>query len=353
MAMLSDPEQGRAAGGAAVSVSREDFVSPEVARWCAGCGDFSVLTQLQRVLAEVGEPPELYAMVSGIGCAGRLPYYLNTNGFHSIHGRAPAVATGVKAVRPDLTVWVFTGDGDALSIGGNHLLHAMRRNVDIKVLLMNNRIYGLTKGQASPTSEKGKVTKSTPRGSVDEPISPVSIALAAGATFVARSVGADGEHLRGVLRRAALHRGFALVEVLQNCAIFNDGAWDEVAAPAVRDDRLLRLGHGQPMVFGKKRNKGIRLRGLTPEVVSLDGGSAVEDLLVHDERQAHTAIAYLLAAMSFPDFPIPIGVFRDLERASHHELLRSSAASREDWEDEVSHVHSLLEGSDVWRVASE
>jgi 2-oxoglutarate ferredoxin oxidoreductase subunit beta len=353
MAMVTDPEQGSAVRAAPGSLSREDFVSPEAPRWCAGCGDFSVLAQLQRVLAEAGEPPEMYAMVSGIGCSGRLPYYLNTNGFHSIHGRAPAIATGVKAVRPDLTVWVFTGDGDALSIGGNHLLHAMRRNVDIKVLLMNNRIYGLTKGQASPTSEMGKITKSTPRGSVDEPINPVSIALAAGATFVARSVGADGEHLREVLRRAALHRGSAFVEVLQNCAIFNDGAWDEITAPAVRDERLLRVGQGQPMVFGKERDRGIRLRGLTPEVVSLNGSSAMEDLLVHDERLSATANAYLLAAMSFPDFPIPIGVFRDLQRPSHHELLRSGSASRDNCQDDLSHMHDLLEGSDVWRVARE
>ena len=244
-------------------------MSDQEVRWCPGCGDYSILAQTQKVMPDFGYPKENIVFISGIGCSGRLPYYMNTYGFHSIHGRAPAIATGLKAARPDLMVWVITGDGDALSIGGNHLVHALRRNVDLRIIMFNNRIYGLTKGQASPTSEFGKVTKSSPYGTVDYPVSPLAIALAAEATLIARSVDTHTEHLQGTLEAAGRHRGSAFVEVLQNCNIFNDGAHREFTDREVRDDRMLFLEHGKPMIFGKDRDKGIRLKGHQPEIVTL------------------------------------------------------------------------------------
>ena len=250
-----------------IKLTRKDFVSDQEVRWCPGCGDYSILAQTQKVMPDFGYPKENIVFISGIGCSGRLPYYMNTYGFHSIHGRAPTLATGLKAARPDLMVWVITGDGDALSIGGNHVLHSMRRNVDIKLVMFNNRIYGLTKGQASPTSELGKRTKSTPDGTIDHPIMPLSVALAAEATFVARSVDTHTEHLQHTLERAGRHKGSAFTEVLQNCNIFNDGAWRSFTDREVRDDRMLVLEHGKPMIFGKDRDQGIRLNGLHPEVV--------------------------------------------------------------------------------------
>ncbi len=248
-------------------LTRKDFVSDQEVRWCPGCGDYSILAQTQKVMPDFGYPKENIVFISGIGCSGRLPYYMNTYGFHTIHGRAPTLATGLKAARPDLMVWVITGDGDALSIGGNHVIHSMRRNVDIKLIMFNNRIYGLTKGQASPTSEFGKKTKSTPVGTIDTPVMPLSLALAVEATFVARSVDTHTEHLQDTLERAGRHKGSAFVEVLQNCNIFNDGAWRSFTDREVREDKMLVLEHGKPMIFGKDRDKGIRLNGLRPEVV--------------------------------------------------------------------------------------
>jgi 2-oxoglutarate ferredoxin oxidoreductase subunit beta len=244
-----------------IQLTRKDFVSDQEVRWCPGCGDYSILAQTQKVMPDFGYPKEKIVFISGIGCSGRLPYYMNTYGFHTIHGRAPTLATGLKAARPDLMVWVITGDGDALSIGGNHVLHSMRRNVDLKMIMFNNRIYGLTKGQASPTSEFGKKTKSTPAGTVDTPIQPLTVALAAEASFVARSVDTHTEHLQQTLNRAGYHKGSAFVEVLQNCNIFNDGAWRDFTDREVREDRMLVLEHGKPMIFGKDRDKGIRLSG--------------------------------------------------------------------------------------------
>src|SRR5947207_13764033 len=244
-----------------------------------------------------------------------------TFGFHSIQGRAPALATGLKAARPDLMVWVITGDGDALSIGGNHVIHSMRRNVDINLVMFNNRTYGLTKGQASPTSEFGKKTKSTPMGSVDTPIMPLTIALAAEASFVARSVDTHTEHLQGTLQRAGMHHGSTFVEVLQNCNIFNDGAWRDFTDREVREDRMLALEHGKPMIFGKERDKGIRLRGLHPEVVSLGDGVSEDDLLVHDEHAEEPYLALMLSRMWWPEFPVPVGVLRAVTRPTHDELL--------------------------------
>jgi len=306
---------------AVIQLTRKDFVSDQEVRWCPGCGDYSILAQTQKVMPDFGYPKEKIVFISGIGCSGRLPYYMNTYGFHSIHGRAPTLATGLKAARPDLMVWVITGDGDALSIGGNHVLHSMRRNVDFTMVMFNNRIYGLTKGQASPTSEFGKRTKSTPLGSVDTPIMPLTVALAAEASFVARSVDTHTEHLQKTLERAGRHVGASFVEVLQNCNIFNDGAWRDFTDREVRDDRMLVLEHGQPMIFGKDRDRGIRLRGLHPEVVQLGNGITEDDLLVHDEQSPEPYLALMLSRMFWPEFPVPVGVLRAVPRPTHDQLI--------------------------------
>ncbi|MFZ5853948.1 MAG: 2-oxoacid:ferredoxin oxidoreductase subunit beta [Chloroflexota bacterium] len=334
---------------AVIKLTRKDFASDQEVRWCPGCGDYSILAQTQKTMPEFGVPKENIVFISGIGCSGRLPYYMNTYGFHTIHGRAPTLATGLKAARPELMVWVITGDGDALSIGGNHVLHAMRKNVDIKLIMFNNRIYGLTKGQASPTSEFGKVTKSTPAGTIDHPVSPLSVALAAEATFVARSVDTHTEHLQGTLERAGFHRGSVFVEVLQNCNIFNDGAYREFTDREVREDRMLVLEHGQPMIFGKDRDKGIRLRGLHPEVVQLGHGITEEDLVVHDEKAEDPYLAFMLSRMWWPDFPVPVGVLRNIERPTHDQLMVDQIAS------EVARrgpgdLEALLASGDTWVV---
>ncbi len=314
---------GTAVAAALPTLSRKDFVSDQEVRWCPGCGDYSILAQTQKVMPDFGYAKENIVFISGIGCSGRLPYYMNTYGFHTIHGRAPTLATGLKAARPDLMVWVITGDGDALSIGGNHVLHSMRRNVDIKLVMFNNRIYGLTKGQASPTSELGKRTKSTPAGTIDQPIIPLSIALAAEATFVARSVDTHTEHLQATLERAGRHSGSAFTEVLQNCNIFNDGAFRDFTDREVRDDRMLVLRHGEPMIFGKDSDKGIRLNGLHPEVVTLGDGVSESELLVHDEEADDPYLAYMLSRMWWPDFPVPVGVLRAVSRPTHDALLQA------------------------------
>jgi 2-oxoglutarate/2-oxoacid ferredoxin oxidoreductase subunit beta len=293
-----------------------DFTSDQDIRWCPGCGDYSILAQMKKVLPTLGVPREKTVFISGIGCSSRFPYYVNTYGIHSIHGRAPAFATGLKTSRPDLSVWVITGDGDALSIGGNHFLHVMRRNVDLNFVLFNNSIYGLTKGQYSPTSPMGKVTKSTPMGSLDFPLNPISVALAAEATFVARSVDTNIKHLGEVLTRAAHHRGTSFVEVYQNCNVFNDGAWDYAKEKGVREQHTVELEHGKPMVFDGGK-KGIRLNGFQPEVVELNGSIPTDDLLFHDEKQETPTLAYALSRMRYPQFPEPIGVFRCVDRPTY------------------------------------
>jgi 2-oxoglutarate ferredoxin oxidoreductase subunit beta len=298
---------------------RKDFVTDQDVRWCPGCGDYSVLAQVQRVMPSLGLPREKYVFVSGIGCSSRFPYYMETYGVHSIHGRAPALATGIKSVRPDLQVWVITGDGDALSIGGNHFVHVLRRNVDLKLLLFNNQIYGLTKGQYSPTSPLGKKAKSTPLGSIDYPLDPVSVALGANATFVARSLDVAANHLQGILKRAAAHKGTAFVEIYQNCNIFNDGAFDALTAKDTKATHVLELEHGKPMLFGKDREKGIALGpNLRPEIVDVaaEGESRV---LVHDETSELCAL--LLSRLTAPEFPTPIGVFRAVSRPSYDTLM--------------------------------
>jgi len=334
---------------AVLQLTRKDFASDQEVRWCPGCGDYSILAQTQKTMPEFGIPKENIVFISGIGCSGRLPYYMNTYGFHSIHGRAPTLATGLKAARPELMVWVVTGDGDALSIGGNHILHAMRKNVDVKVLMHNNRIYGLTKGQASPTSEIGKITKSTPAGTIDQPVSPLSIALAAEATFVARSVDTHTEHLQNTFERAGFHRGSAFVEILQNCNIFNDGAYREFTERDVREDRMLVLEHGRPMVFGKDRDRGIRLRGLHPEVVELGDGITEGDLAIHDEKAEDPYLAYMLSRMWWPVFPVPVGVLRDIERPTHDQLMADQIASEIARRGEGD-LERLLNSGETWVV---
>lgn len=330
--------------GAGSARNAKQFASDQMVRWCPGCGDFAVLAAVQKVLANMNVPREKYVFVSGIGCSSRFPYYMNTYGFHGIHGRAPAIATGVKCANPDLQVWVATGDGDALSIGGNHFIHTLRRNVDIKMILFNNRIYGLTKGQTSPTSEFGKKTKSTPWGSIEYPVNPVSLALASEATFVARAVATDLPSLIEILTRAAQHQGSVLVEIFQNCVVFNDGAWTEVDDKATREERVVRLRHGEPLVFGKDSNRGIRLKGFDPEVVGFTKGSVPADLAVHDEKADSPHLAYLLSRMDAAQFPIPIGVFRAVRRPTLHELMEDQIAKAR----QISppNLQALLNGGD-------
>lgn len=302
-------------------LTAKDFTTDQDVRWCPGCGDYSILAQVKKVLPTLGIPREKFVFVSGIGCSSRFPYYVETYGVHSIHGRAPAVATGIKAARPDLSVWVATGDGDGLSIGGNHLIHAIRRNVDLKILLFNNRIYGLTKGQYSPTSELGKKTKSSPFGTVDLPLNPITLSIGAEATFIARTLDADPKHMEYVIRRAAEHKGAAFVEIYQNCNVFNDGAFEYATVKDNRPDTTLYLEHGKPMIFGKNREKGIRLNGLSPEIVHLGNGINEDDLLFHDEKMEEPTLAMMLARMCHPEFPEPMGVFRAVARPTLDDLL--------------------------------
>jgi len=329
-------------------LTSKDFVSGQDVRWCPGCGDYSILSQMQKVLPELGLPREKFVFVSGIGCAARFPYYMNTYGFHTIHGRAPAIATGLKCARPDLSVWVVTGDGDGLSIGGNHLIHCIRRNVDLNILLFNNRIYGLTKGQYSPTSEFGKKTKSSPDGTIEQPLNPLCIAIAAEATFVARSIDVYTQHLAETLKKAAAHKGTSFIEIYQNCIVFNDKAFGDVTDRAVRDERILVLEHGKPMRFGKDRKFGIRLKDLKPEVVRVDEVGE-EALLVHDEVNPEPTLAYLLTRMKNPEFPVPIGVFRSVEKPTYDELMMEQieAAVARQGEGELE---AILRGTDSWTV---
>jgi 2-oxoglutarate/2-oxoacid ferredoxin oxidoreductase subunit beta len=299
----------------AVKLSRKDFQSDQEVRWCPGCGDYSILTAVQLLLPDLDVKPENLVFVSGIGCAARFPYYMNVYGLHGIHGRAPAIATGIALSRPDLDVWVITGDGDALSIGGNHLIHSLRRNVNFTMLLFNNQIYGLTKGQYSPTSEVGKVTKSTPFGSIDHPFNPVSLALGAEATFVARTHDMDRKHMTETFRRAHAHRGSSFVEVYQNCNVFNDGAFAAVTAKEARPNMLIDLKHGEPIRFGAEGQHGVLLnaRGETEIVDVADVGE--DRLLVHDEHRDDPSLAFALSRLAdTPTVPTPIGVFRDVDR---------------------------------------
>jgi 2-oxoglutarate/2-oxoacid ferredoxin oxidoreductase subunit beta len=331
-------------------LKKADFVSDQEVRWCPGCGDYAILNNVQKVMPELGIPRERIVFVSGIGCSSRFPYYMNTYGFHSIHGRAPAIATGIKCANPDLSVWVITGDGDALSIGGNHFIHAIRRNLDLNYILFNNRIYGLTKGQYSPTSEFGKKTKSTPAGTIDYPVNPLSLAIASESTFVARSIDIDVKHLGAMVEAAARHKGISFIEVYQNCNIFNDGAFDSFAERTVRPDRVLYLEHGKPMVFGKNRDKGIRMNGALPEVVTIgENGITENDLLVHDIYLKDPSVAFMLARMEQPEFPQPVGIFRAIERATYEDMMidQINAAVAKSGQ---GSLQKLMNSGDTWIV---
>lgn len=329
-------------------LTRKDFVSDQEVRWCPGCGDYAILAQMQKVLPEIGVPRENIVFVSGIGCSSRFPYYMNTYGIHSIHGRAPTIATGVKAANPDLSVWVITGDGDALSIGGNHFLHCLRRNVDLKVILFNNRIYGLTKGQYSPTSLTGHRTKSSPMGSIDYPLHPISVAISAEATFVARTQDTNTKHLSEVLQRAAAHRGTAFVEIYQNCVVFNPTAWDHTTDSQVRDDNIVFLEDGKPLVFGRESDKGIRMNGTAPEVVNLADVDESE-LVVHREDVDNASYAYMLSRMENPEMPLPFGVLRAVSRPSYTDMLvdQVNGAIQERGEGDL---YDLFTSGDTWTV---
>jgi 2-oxoglutarate ferredoxin oxidoreductase subunit beta len=325
----------------------KEFKSDQEVRWCPGCGDYAILAAVQSFLPELGLRRENIVFVSGIGCSSRFPYYMNTYGFHSIHGRAPAIATGLAAARPDLSVWVVTGDGDALSIGGNHLIHALRRNVNLKVLLFNNRIYGLTKGQYSPTSEIGKITKSTPMGSLDAPFNPISLALGAEASFVARTLDSDRKHLQQVLRAATEHKGTALVEIYQNCNIYNDGAFEPLKDPAVRDEITVKLEHGEPIVFGANRDKGLRRTAAGGfEVVPADS----PDIVVHDAHNIDPSQAFALSRLDSPDFEhTPIGIFRQVSRPTYDELMSKQLDEAVDRQGQGD-LATLLGSGDTWRI---
>ena len=336
----------------AIKVTQKDFSSDQDVRWCPGCGDYSILANVQRVMPELGVPRENFVFVSGIGCSSRFPYYMNTYGFHTIHGRAPAFATGIKAARPDLSVWVITGDGDGLSIGGNHLMHTIRRNVDLQLLLFNNRVYGLTKGQYSPTSLIGMKSKSTPDGSIDHPVDPIAFALGAGATFVARTIDVDAAHLQQTLRRAHEHKGMAFIEILQNCPVYNDDEWIEVEDRKQRVEAALVLDDGQPLVWGPAdQRRGIRIEDGIPAIVALDAGEdpVSKGIAVHYERHETPAYAFALASLQRPAFPLPIGVFRAVEKPTYETMLQQQV------DDALSKMGKgdlaeLLHSGDTWTV---
>ena len=330
-----------------VKYTRKDFASDQDVRWCPGCGDYAILAQMQKTLPELGLPKENIVFVSGIGCSSRFPYYMDTYGIHSIHGRAPTLASGLKLANPDLKVFVITGDGDALSIGGNHLMHALRRNIDITIVLFNNRIYGLTKGQYSPTSPTGKVTKSSPLGSIEQPLNPLSVALAAEATFVARSIDVETKHLQKTLLDAANHKGVSFVEVLQNCNIFNDGTWHHVTKKENKHN-LLRLEAGQPLKFGAEMEKQLTVEGLGLKVVE----NSDKDELIFDPSEPSGALAYAMSRMTFPEFPVPIGIFRQVEKPTYGEGLSAQVQAARDKKGDGDLLDLYL-SSDIWKVGGD
>lgn len=330
----------------------KDFTTDQEVRWCPGCGDYSILAQVQKVLPGMGIPRENIVMVSGIGCSSRFPYYMNTYGMHSIHGRATAVASGLKAARPDLSVWIITGDGDSLSIGGNHTIHLLRRNFDVNILLFNNQIYGLTKGQYSPTSEEHKITKSTPFGSIDHPFNPLALAMGADAGFIARSMDRDTKHLQEMLIRSQQHKGASLLEIYQNCNIFNDGAFEIYTEKSTKPEETLFLVQGQPLIFGAQQQKGIRLNGMKPEIVELGNGFSADDLWIHDERDFYKA-QLLVRLFDNPaaenHFPRPFGVFYEADRACYEDVMamqiEETIATRGKGD-----LDKLLRGKETWTI---
>jgi 2-oxoglutarate ferredoxin oxidoreductase subunit beta len=334
-------------------LTAKDFATDQEVRWCPGCGDYSILAQVQKTLPGIGVPKENIVFISGIGCSSRFPYYVNTYGIHSIHGRAAAIASGLKAARPELSVWIITGDGDSLSIGGNHLIHLLRRNFDVNLLLFNNQIYGLTKGQYSPTSEQQKITKSTPAGSIDHPFNPAALALGADATFVARSMDRDPKHLQTTLARSHQHKGSSFVEIYQNCNIFNDGAFEIFTEKSTKADNAIFVEQGKPFVFGANENKGIKLDGYKPIIVDLEQGASKDDLWIHDEHDFYKA-QILTRMFDDPTFeghmPRPFGVFYETERPCYEDLMAEQIENIIATKGK-GNLDKLLKGNEVWEIA--
>lgn len=332
--------------------SSKDFSSDQDVRWCPGCGDYTILKQVQNLMPKIGVPKEDIVFISGIGCSSRFPYYMDTFGMHSIHGRAPAIASGLKATRPELSVWIITGDGDSLSIGTNHFAHLLRRNMDVNLLLFNNEIYGLTKGQYSPTSHEGSITKSTPMGSLDHPFNPVAISLGSDGSFVARAMDRDPKHLRAMMKRANEHKGTSVVEIYQNCLVFNDGAFGTYTDKRTRSDEAIYLEDGQPLVFGKNEDKGIRLDGFKPEIVDLNDGYSKDDLWIHDEKD--NTKAYMLSRF-FDDpsndnhMPRPFGVFYDVDRPTYDDQVNQQMFQAVEQQGEGD-LDALLRGNETWVI---
>ena len=333
-----------------IQYTAKDFKSDQEVRWCPGCGDHAILVAVQKALAELGIPKEKFAMISGIGCSSRLPYYMDTYGFHTIHGRGSAIASGVKVANPELSVWQFTGDGDSLAIGGNHFIHVVRRNIDINLILFNNEIYGLTKGQYSPTSHKGINTKTSPYGTVEEPFQIGELVIGAKGKFFARTVDANVNLSTEIYVEAARHKGTSVIEVLQNCVIFNDGVFDNVLDKEVRDDRTIILRHGEPMIFGKERNKGLILDGLKLKVVKTgEGGVAVDKLLVHDAHESNPGIQYMLANMKYPEYPVALGVIRSVPSFTYEEALVDQIERVKESSD-IKCMDDLMKSGSTWEV---
>ena len=338
---------------AAPTLTAKDFATDQEVRWCPGCGDYSILAQVQKVMPNMGIPKENIVIISGIGCSSRFPYYMNTYGMHSIHGRATAVASGLKAARPELSVWIVTGDGDGLSIGGNHTIHLLRRNFDVNVLLFNNQIYGLTKGQYSPTSEPNKITKSTPFGSIDHPFNPLALAMGADASFIARSMDRDPKHLQTMLTRSYQHKGSSFLEIYQNCNIFNDGAFEVFTEKSSKLDEVLFLEQDKPLIFGASQNKGIKLDGLTPLVVDLGNGVSADDLWIHDDRDFYKAQTLVRMfddpAKSGTHFPRPFGVFFEADRPCYEDGMSMQIDEAISSKGKGS-LDKLLRGREVWEI---
>lgn len=333
------------------ALTAKDFATDQEVRWCPGCGDYSILAQVQKVMPSLGIPRENIAIISGIGCSSRFPYYMNVYGMHSIHGRATAIASGLKATRPELSVWIVTGDGDGLSIGGNHTIHLLRRNFNVNVLLFNNQIYGLTKGQYSPTSEENKITKSTPYGSIDHPFNPLALALGADATFIARSMDRDPKHLQSMLTRTHEHRGASFLEIYQNCNIFNDGAFEIYTEKGTKADEAIFIENGQPMIFGTNKDKGIRLDGFKPQVVSLNEGYSADDLWIHDESDIFKA---QILTRIFDDpkqehhLPRPFGVFYQAVRPCYEDMMQQQIEEAK--QKKTADLNKLIRGNEVWNI---
>jgi 2-oxoglutarate ferredoxin oxidoreductase subunit beta len=334
------------------ALTAKDFATDQEVRWCPGCGDYSILAQVQKIMPAIGVPRENIVIISGIGCSSRFPYYMNTYGMHSIHGRATAIASGLKATRPELSVWIVTGDGDGLSIGGNHTIHLLRRNLDVNILLFNNQIYGLTKGQYSPTSEEHKITKSTPFGSIDHPFNPLALAMGADASFIARSMDRDPKHLQDMLLRSYHHKGSSFLEIYQNCNIFNDGAFEVFTEKSTKPEQTLFLEQGKPLVFGANRDKGIKLDGLKPVIVDFNQGASIDDCWIHDERDFYKA-QILVRLFDDPavqgHMPRPFGVFFETERACYEDVMamqiEETIATRG-----KGNLDKLLRGNEVWTI---